>query len=487
MTGPDTAATSTGEPLETDLSTLVGEVARGWRRATAGLLTGLAAGIATVLVVPARFESHALVVVRTPQTSAGAIAGKLGPLAQFAGGGAAGVLTNDLDTELALLKSRAIAGAVVDSLRLQLRGLEPARVASVQLVDSVQLPNRFPPRTVTLGPGLTTIPEGKVWRTPTASTLTAKLMDREDAISWMNEHFDARKQGGDVVRVSFEGYDSLSAAAVPNLAIANYLVRRTTVDRGLNQRRLEFLVAKQDSVDRALRAAASALRDAQDAGGIAALEPATKAALEQLVASESYLSTIRAEQGALEALLAEGSADPRRLAAFPSLIKSPAVNEIVSQLSRLETQRAELEATYTSNSAPVRAVNSARDSLVVQLLPLARTYAQSLRRQRAALEEDLERTRTRVQQLPGAGLKVFIADAALRRLATVDVAMGAQVLESRLAAITEGGDVRVVDAAVAPRKVAFPRPVLTVAIGGVLGLLLGMASVLILPRRATVS
>ena len=491
MTGPDTAATSAatsaGQPLDADLGTLVGDVARGWRRALVGLAVGLAAGVAIVLFVPARFDSHALVVVRTPQTSASAIAGKLGPLAQFAGGGAAGVLTNDLDTELALLKSRAIAGAVVDSLRLQLRALEPARVASVDLVDSVQFPNRFPPRTVTLGPGLTTLPEGKVWRKPTAPMLKAKLLDREDAIDWMDEHFDARKQGGDVVRVSFQGYDSLSAAAVPNLAIANYLLRRKTVDRGLNQRRLEFLVAKQDSVDRALTAAATALRDAQDAGGIAGLEPTTKAAIEQLVGSESYLNTIRAEQGALDSLLAEGSADPRRLAAFPALIKSPAVNDLVSQLSHLETQRAALEATYASNSAPVRAVTSARDSLAAQLLPLARTYAQSLRRQRMALEKDFERTRARVQQLPGAGLKVFIADAALRRLATVDVAMGAQVLDSRLAAITEGGDVRVVDAAVAPRKVAFPRPLLTVVIGGMLGLLLGMASVLVLPRRAPVA
>jgi len=82
---------------------------------------------------------------------------------------------------------------------------------------------------------------------------------------------------------------------------------------------------------------------------------------------------------------------------------------------------------------------------------------------------------------------VFIADAALRRLATVDVAMGAQVLESRLAAITEGGDVRVVDAAVAPRKVSFPRPVLTVAIAALAGLLVGVASILIVPPRAPVA
>jgi len=482
MTAPPPLA-----PLEADLGSLVGDVLRGWRRVAAGVVAGVITAIAIIVFVPARFDAHALVVVRTPQTSAGAIAGKLGPLAQFAGAGAAGVLTNDLDTELALLKSRAIAGVVVDSLRLQVRALDPARIASLDLVDSVQLPNRFAPVTVTLTPGPNTLSQGKVWLNRNAPVLRARLLDREDAVEWVGENFDARKQGGDVVRVTFTSYDSITAASVPNLAIANYLLRRKTVDRGLNQRRLEFLVAKQDSVDRALSAAATALRDAQDAGGIAALEPTTKSALEQLVASESYLSALRAEQGALDSMLAEKSADPRRFAAFPSLLKSPAVNEIVSQLSYLETQRATLEATYAPTSAPVRAVISARDSLMAQLLPLARTYTQSLARQRAAFEQDLERTRQRVRQLPGAGLKVFIADAALRRLATVDVAMGAQVLESRLAAITEGGDVRVVDAAVAPRKVSFPRPVLTVAIAALAGLLVGVASILIVPPRAPVA
>jgi uncharacterized protein involved in exopolysaccharide biosynthesis len=59
--------------------------------------------------------------------------------------------------------------------------------------------------------------------------------------------------------------------------------------------------------------------------------------------------------------------------------------------------------------------------------------------------------------------------------------MGAQVLQARLAALTEGGDVRLVDAAVAPRKVTFPRPLPVIAVAAVLGLLATLALILVAP------
>ena len=474
-------------PLETDVGTIVAEIAHGWKRIVAGVVTGVVIAAAIVLFVPARFDARALVLVRTQDTGASAIAGKLGALAQFAPGGLGGALKDELETELAILQSRAVAGTVVDSLRLQIRIKSPEHAPSVALVDSLQLPNRFKPEAVTLVPGLNTVPQGKIWLKRDAPTVRARLMDREDAIDWVGENFEARKQGGDVVRVSFRARDSVTSAAVPNLAIATYLGRRKTVDRGLNQRRLEFLAAKSDSVDRDLKVAAGALRGAQDAGGIPSLEPAARALLDQQVTLETAVGQLRGEQGAMDSLLAEASrpgADARRLAAFPSLLKSPAVNDLVSQLSRLETQRSALEATYASSSAPVRAVVQARDSLVAQLLPMARTYAQSMARQRATMEQDLSRVRARVKTLPAAAQGIVVAEARLKRLATLDAGMGAQVLDARLAALTEGGEVRLIDAAVAPRKVAFPKPLLTFALGALVGLLAGVTATLLWPARA---
>lgn len=233
-------------PLETDVGTVVAEIAGSWRLAVGGVVSGLAVAFAIVLFVPARFDARALVLVRTQETGAGAIAGKLGALAQFAPGGLGGALKDELETELAILQSRAVAGIVVDSLRLQLRIKSPEHSPSVALVDSLQLTGRFRPVAVSLVAGVNTLPQGKIWLKTGAPAVRAKMMDREDAIDWVDDNFEARKQGGDVVRISFRARDSVTSAAVPNLAIATYLGRRKTVDRGLNQRRLEFLAAKSD-------------------------------------------------------------------------------------------------------------------------------------------------------------------------------------------------------------------------------------------------
>jgi len=72
----------------------------------------------------------------------------------------------------------------------------------------------------------------------------------------------------------------------------------------------------------------------------------------------------------------------------------------------------------------------------------------------------------------------------------MNVGMGAQVLTARLAALAEGGDVRVIDEAVSPRRVTFPRPLPTIALclagGAVVGFVLALFGVpLAAPTRIT--
>jgi uncharacterized protein involved in exopolysaccharide biosynthesis len=72
----------------------------------------------------------------------------------------------------------------------------------------------------------------------------------------------------------------------------------------------------------------------------------------------------------------------------------------------------------------------------------------------------------------------------------MNVGMGAQVLSARLAALAVGGDVRLIDEAVAPRRVTFPQPIPTIIIGLVGGAIAGLVVVLlgvpvtVTPRRS---
>jgi uncharacterized protein involved in exopolysaccharide biosynthesis len=475
-------------PLEADLGALlllaVRSTVRSWRALSFGVITGALIGGAVVAFVPASFSGRALVLIRTQSSPTAALAAKAGPLAELSSGALGNAFKDELETELAILRSRAAAAVVVDSLRLQLRPLSPVRVPPLGLVDSVRLAGRFKPFTATLKPGQNTLPQGTVWiRANAPAVVRAKLYDREDAIDEIGDRLDVRKEGGEVVRVAYRGRDSLTAADVPNLLVATYLNRRKTVDRGVNQRRFEFMVAASDSIGRDLQAAAGSRRRLQDASDLPAVEPAVRALVEQVAELETKLGMQRAEETALDSLLVHRG-DPRLLAAFPAFLRSPAVNELVSQLAQLDVKRQGVLVNAPPGAASIKAIEGARDSLAAQLAPMARTYRRSLADQRQPLEVDLARARARLRALPGAQEAFFVVESRLARLAALENGMGTQVLQARLAALTEGGDVRLVDLAVAPRKVTFPRPLLTVALGALLGVLAVLALVLVAPARA---
>jgi tyrosine-protein kinase Etk/Wzc len=402
-----------------------------------------------------------MLLVRTDASAGSLVKGQLGPLGDIAGGALGiGDAADRFKTELALLRSRALLGDVVDSLRLQVRaGRTPAYRVAVAIPDEP----RFAPRKLSAG-----------------EAGTVKVVDREDAIDDLDERLEVRVVGGETVEIAYDGRDSLTAAAVPNLIAARYMERRRTVDRGLNQRRVEFLEAQTDSVRRALREAAGSLRSAQEGGRVVSLELAERAEVEGRIALQARLGETDAEFAALERLIAEvGSDDPRRLAGFPALLRSPAVNDLVSEMSRLGTERALALADATERAPRVQAIDAALAQLRAQVLPLARTYAQALDTQRAAYREQIATSRTRSSALPRAAEALLLREAEVEGLGRLALALEAQLLDARLAALGEGGDVRVVDAAVVPRKVSFPRKAPTLAVGLFLGLAFGTLAALV--------
>jgi len=301
----------------------------------------------------------------------------------------------------------------------------------------------------------------------------------------MVDRLQVRKAGGGAVEITYRARDSISAARVPNLVAAVYMQRRKTVDRGLNQRRLEFLAAKADSVRGDLRHSADILADVTKRSGAGAPpEIEGRALAEQTGALEAKLSEIKASEAALDSFVNASSQrgfDPRRLAGVPDLLKSPAVNELVSQMAKVETDRTVLLATRPETAPQVIALARARDSLAGQLMPLATSFRQSLARQRASLEGDLQTLHAEISRLPGQAAAVAKEQAEMARLAAMNAGMGAQVLTARLAALAEGGDVRLIDEAVSPRRVTFPRPLPTIVLaligGAVVGFVLALVGV----------
>lgn len=440
---------------ELELRDLMVAIRLGWRRSVVLVGLGALLGLAAAAVLPPRFDSQVMLLVRTPPDPTGAITQRFGPLAEIAGGALGlGQTGSPIATEIALLQSRTLIGEVVDSLGLQLR----VRRRDPRTFPAVERPvGRFRPKRIDLG------------------GVQGTMVDREDAIDDAIRRFEVDELGGEVLGLRYRGRDSMTAAAFPNLVASRYLVRRTTVDRGLNQRKYEFLVAQADSTRRALRQALADLRQAQQGQGVLATEVSGRAEAEQIAVLQGQLATVRGEVLALDSLLRTiRLGDARALAGFPALLRSPAVNELVGEMARLQTERTRLLATQRDQSPAVRALASARDSLEAQLIPLARTYAAALDRQQRSLMDELGARRRAQGAVASAGEILVVRETQVKGLAQATLALETQLLESRLAALTEGGDVRVIDAAVPPRKVTFPRRGVSTVAGALLGLLIGL-------------
>ena len=480
-------------PFVIDLRAVAGAIRRRALIVILGVVLGGAAATAIILFATPRFDGRAMMLIRTSSSDpTGFVKDKLGALGELMPSnlGLGGGTEEELATELALLQSRAVVGAVVDSLRLEVIPKSPSRVPAAAVIDSVHALARFKPIKLPLVPGVNKLPEATLWAKRAADV---KVLDREDAIDDVVSRLDVRKTGGGAVQISYRARDSVTAQQVPNLLAAVYILRRKTVDRGLNQRRLEFLAAKADSVRGDLRRSADQLASVAGRSGSGATpDIAARALAEETGALEARLSEIRASEAALDSVVVVTPGrvfDPRRLAGVPDLLRSPALNDMISQIAKVETDRTLLLASRPESSPQAVALSRARDSIAAQLLPLANSYRQSLARQRASIERDLGRLHAQLARLPGQTAAVAKEEAELARLSAMNVGMGAQVLSARLAALAEGGDVRLIDEAVSPRRVAFPRPIPTMLIGLVGGALAGFliallgVPVTVTPRR----
>jgi uncharacterized protein involved in exopolysaccharide biosynthesis len=503
--------TSRLHPVPASDTIEVAEVVRtirvGWRAVAAFTALGIVAAAGVLAFAPRIFQGESSVLVRAGNESgAGLLArigGNVGEL--LGGGGALGLPKSALETELQVLNSRNVAGRVLDSLQLQLRVVSPRGVPVTTLVESSAIPGAFAPTTVDFeriapgkyrvtGAGFTgeltqgvsgAVPRGTV--TLAGGTLpesfTLKLYDREEAITRMQKRLDIGKAGGEVARVSFKADDSVTAAAVPNAIVAVYLDRRKTIDRGTNQKRVEFLAEETARTAAELTAAERSLREYQEKSGVLDATVVGRVGLESLAELRKALIEVQVEEGSINRLLAGvavGRVTGRDLIASPAFLRGASFNMLSGQLGELEAERLKLLERRTENDPEVIALTESIRKIEGSFIPMAQSYASALAQQRADLKAQVDSMSHALTTLPAAAEAGGRRQRDVIRLSGIYAAMQAQLVEARLAAIDEGGNVRQLDTAVPPRKVWFPRPLLTLAGGAAGGLLAGLIGALIL-------
>lgn len=490
-----------------DVADVARTVRRQWRAVLACLTAGIVVAAGVVLFAPRRFDGKATLLAR-PGTGAGSsISSRLGGLGELLGGaGGLGALAGgSIETELQMLRSRALAGNLVDSLQLQLSVREPEGLAPLALVSGSDLPGAFAPRkyrfergvdgmyrtvhggrTYVLRPGqpdsidvgtLTLRAEG------TPSRFALRIRDREDAITRVAKNLTVTKAGGDVARIVFRGEDSLTAAAAANALVKFYLDRRKTTDRGTNQRRVEYVSAQLDSTRAELTRTESELRRYQESSRVLDAKTMGEVELEAAAELRGAVTELQVDEAAIRQLLAQGDQGrltSRELAAYPAFIRGSAVTPLATQLSELEAQRIRLLERRTERDPEVQALDETIRGVQANILAMARSYATSISRQREQMQSRLDAIQASLLALPAAAERGGRLQRDVIRLTQISTALEAQLVEARLAAIGEGGEIRQIDVAAPQRKPAFPRPLLTMGIGTAGGLVAGLVVALLL-------
>jgi uncharacterized protein involved in exopolysaccharide biosynthesis len=488
-----------------DVADVARTLRRQWRALLGCLGIGLTAALAVLLFATPRFEGKSTILAKGGAAGGTSIVSRITGVGDLLGGLSSLTGASALETELQVLRSRALAGEVVDSLQLQVLIRDPAGTPATAFVERSHFPGSFAPRTLrlerqdsgsyranwgdsTMNVDLSrplSLDVGDI--TFRAASLPNKLklvvLDREDAITRFAKRLNATKAGGDVAKIVFQAEDSVTAAAATNALVEFYLRRRKTVDRGVNQRRVEFVAAQLDSTAAALAGTERDLRRYQEASGIIDATEVGKVEIEGSSLLRQQLTEVQVDEATITQLLAQADAGritSRDLAAYPGFLRGTAVGPLMTQLSELEARRIQLLERRTERDPEVLAIDATMRVVESNIIATARSYAGSIRRQRSELQGRVDSLHRSMLAIPAAAERGGRLARDVERLTAIYTALQAQMVEARLAAVGEGGDVRQVDYAVPQRKPAFPKPVLTMGIGAAGGLLAGMVVALLL-------
>ena len=475
-----------------------------WLAVAVFVALGIAAAMTVLLFAPRRFTGRATIMTRVGGSGGASIGGRLGDIGDLLGGlgGVAG--SSAIETELQILKSRDLAGRVVDSLRFQFRPRGPRRMAPLDVVAAIDFPGAFGPRSIQFervnanafrassGDSSWTLVPGQPGRIDVGTiTLRRELpdqfraivYDREQAITRFLRRLQANKEGGEVAKILYQGDDSTSAADAANLLTRFYLETHRTVDRGVNQRRVEYIRLQLDSVSKALTEAERGLRRFQEASGVIDYEVVGTAEVEGREEQRHALTTAQVDEGTMRQLLAQaerGQLTSRDLAAYPSFLSGTSAGVLTAQLTELEIKRIALLERRTENDPEIVAIDKTMRAIEDNIVGMARSYYQSVSQQRVQLQQRLDSLQQAILAIPAAAERGGRMKRDVLRLSQIYTALQAQLVEAQLGAISEGGLLRQIDVALPQRAPSFPQPFLTMGIGTAGGLLCGMVAALFL-------
>ena len=500
------AASLPGSRTEaTALRDLKGVLMRQRWTLLACLALGGAAGAALVVRARPVYEASALTRVEDERTSQSAATPKL-DLAVLLGGGAG------VGTDLEVLRTRTLAAAVVDSLGLRVDVTAPRRAVRSRVVQDVRVDAAAPAGDYLLvrdsaggyaildaatEQPLGRATPGAAFALPGVRAVLARgarayeriglsVVSSDKAIRALSNALDVDRPSreANILRLTFQSTDPVLARDVPNVLAARFVALRQEMHTTEARSTARFLREQLDTLSLQLASSERTLQAFQEGSSVVDLETEGRTELTQAAQFQADRNAMSMEHDALATLLrgadqdaavqaADAPSPYRRLASFPSLMKTQTTSELLASLTRLENERGALLVRRRPNDPEVEALTTRIRQIERELRMMADTYRGALAGQIASLDGHLSAARGRLDRIPARALQ----NARLSRqplvLSELYALLQARLKEAEIAAAVEDPTVRVIDPAPLPSEAVSPRKKLI--LGGALMLSLLVA------------
>ncbi|MFL5493754.1 MAG: GumC family protein [Gemmatimonadales bacterium] len=418
--------------------------------------------------------------------------------------------TGELATEMQVLGSRALKEDAAAVLGLQLYVTEPTRVARGTLLDHIVVAPNAPqteyrltrrpdgrfavfiadsarPIGLSEPNGAVRLPGASFILRPDAShyqELGVGIQSPESAVGRLaSVSVSQPDRNASIISLSYSDPDSLIAREVPNLIASRYLTRRQRVQSVEASSTAQFLHEQLGRVSAELSEAEQSFRSFREREQVLDPTVETSSGVARLIQKESERSNLEAERQALSKSLAEidkASTAPgspsayRRLIGLPFLLRNEAASALLSALIAAENQKASL-VSATAKDPDMKVLQAKIDDLEEQLHSITTTYLLGLSNQVSSLDATLAGYGRELNTIPRKQLEYARLDRNVKSLETVYNLLQGRLNEAEIAVAVKDASIQVVDSAVTPLGPSSPQPIINLAAGLAVGLMLGFA------------
>ncbi|HYC33275.1 MAG TPA: polysaccharide biosynthesis tyrosine autokinase [Gemmatimonadales bacterium] len=497
MVEPPLRAIDVTEPSGTvSFRQIVGVVRRRYLLIAAMTLVGAAAGLFVASRAPVTYQAAAMLRVA-------------GERSRLTGDPeAAPGLQRSADPMLSiiqLLRSRAVAGVVVDSLGLQLGSL--TEDFHIEDLDQVHVDPRAAGDTVRLVFGPDSVTATRAERTvrtaygqpvnlgtvqfsvrarPGVETALLGVTARETAIDWLTSTLlVTRREETDVIDVAFQADDPRSAQRIVNETVNAFQTQSVQWAREASRRRREFLAEQLAQTDSALARAQAELSSFRSRQQLASSRDKLAAEQASIFQLESRAAEIEADRRTFAALLAQlKSGDEnsrsqalRALATSPAMADNPSVDRLYQQLVNYQIRIDSMtigpwKASETNpDLVQLRALSKATQDNLVQAVS---AHIGSLESRVNALGALRRSSGASIEVLPAMAEEEMRLTRRVDALAKSEDELRSEFQQARMAEAVEAGDIDVVALAHLPTSPLATGASLKLILGLVLGLMLGL-------------